>query len=360
MKLHAIPLPPVRHVASFLRPAGWRGKTPDPEDLAGALVFERERSTRSFDGTDIAYTVFGDNGPWIALVPGYCCPDNFWRYLVPALSGDYRVIVYDLRGLGRSGMPRPPGYRAHNISPHDFTIENQVRDLEAVLDAEKIAKCALVGHSMGGQIVLEAYRQCPERISALVMLTAPFESPLKTFYGRDFSNLFRLTRLWMTLLPRVSVLVWRSLFLANPRLTHQIGQLTRALGPRAKLDDMETYYRHMAYLDPLIMLMMAEAMRQHSAADVLEDIEIPALIIAGTLDTFTPISLAKAMRDLIPESELVVVEGSHAAVIETPDEINDAIASFFRRTLRTVTGKAQRATPPTAENAGGSEAVSIR
>lgn len=270
----------------------------------------------------------------MVLVPGYCCPDNFWRYLAPALARDYRVVVYDLRGLGRSGMPRAPGYRAHNVSPDDFTIENQVRDLEAVLDAEGIASAALIGHSMGGQVILETYRQMNDRVSALVMLTAPFESPLKTFYGRDFSNLFRIARIWMTMLPRASVLVWRAMFLANPRLTHQAGQLSRALGPKARLEDMQSYYVHMAYLDPLVMLMMAEAMRQHSAADVLEDVEVPSLVVAGSLDTFTPVPLAETMHSLMRYAELVVIDGaSHAAVIEKPDEVNEAITSFLNRRL---------------------------
>lgn len=317
---------------AFTRRPGWRGKTPAAADLDGSLIFERDYLAESFDGTEIAYTVHGAAGPWVVLVPGYVCPDNFWRYLVPELARDFRVVVYDLRGLGRSGTPRAPGYRAHNLTPDDFTIENQVRDLEAVLDSEGIAEAALIGHSMGGQIVLEAYRQMPPRVSAIVMLTAPFESPLKTFYGRDFSNLFRVARLWMTFVPRASVLLWRALLLANPRLTHQLGQLSRALGPAAKLDDMAPYYRHMAYLDPLVMLMMGEAMRRHSAADILEDVEVPVLILAGAIDTFTPIPLAETMHTLMPDAELVVVpSASHAAVIEKPREVNEAITSFLQR-----------------------------
>jgi pimeloyl-ACP methyl ester carboxylesterase len=319
---------------ALLQPIGWRGKTPAAAALGGALVFPRDRRATSEDGTEIAYTVMGAAGPWVVLVPGYCCPDNFWRYLAPALAERHRVIVWDLRGLGLSGTPKPPGYRALNLAPDDFSIPRQAGDLRAVLDAEGIDRAALIGHSMGGQIVLEAYRQMPRRISAIVMLTAPFESPLRTFYGRDFSNVFRGVRLAMMGLPRASVLVWRALFLANPGLTHQLAQITRALGPGAELADMETYYRHMAYLDPLVMLMMAEAMRKHSAADVLPSVDVPALVIAGTLDTFTPPALAEAMSEALPKSELVVIENaSHGAVIEHPGEVNAAILEFFAEHL---------------------------
>lgn len=314
----------------FLRPAGWRGKTPDPKALEGSLIFRRDRRVTSFDGTDIAYSVHGHKGPWVVLVPGFVCPDNFWKYLVPELERDHRIVVYDLRGLGLSGTPHEPGHRARGLDAEDFSIPSQVRDLEAILDAEGIEEATLIGHSMGGQILMEAYRLIPQRISSLVMLTAPFESPMRTFYGRDFSTVFHVTRRVFSVLPRSSVLVWRLLLLVNPKLTHELTKLTRALGPRAKLEDMNPYYRHMAYLDPLVILMMAESMRSHSARDILRQVRVPTLIIAGTRDTFTPPAVAKLMHAEIPDSKLVMIEdASHGAVIESPVEINDAIRRFL-------------------------------
>lgn len=316
----------------LLRPVGWRGKTPDPDDLDGSLIFERDGFAQSPDGTEIAYAVHGHAGPWVALVPGFVCPDNFWKYLLPELAQNYRVIIYDLRGLGRSGTPREPGRRARNLSPEDFSIPKQVRDLKAVMDAAGAQRAALIGHSMGGQIILEAYEQLGGRVTSLVMLTAPFESPIKTFYGRDFSTVLHAVRRALTVLPRSTVVGWRALLLINPPLTHRLAQLTRALGPAAKLEDMASYYRHMAYLDPLVILMMAEAMRTHSAAEVLPRVIIPTLIVAGSRDTFTPLSLAEFMYTTLPNSELVVIEGgSHGAVIEKPDEVNGAITSFLCR-----------------------------
>jgi pimeloyl-ACP methyl ester carboxylesterase len=59
------------------------------------------------------------------------------------------------------------------------------------------------------------------------------------------------------------------------------------------------------------------------------------LIVAATLDTFTPVSLAQSMHQQIAHSELVVVEGaSHGAVVEKPDEVNAAVRSFLDRHLQ--------------------------
>jgi pimeloyl-ACP methyl ester carboxylesterase len=321
------------HLGSLLvRPPGWRDATPSPESLDGCLLFERDRRATSADCTVIAYTVRGRRGPWIALVPGFCCPDNFWRYLVPALERDHRVLVWDLRGLGLSGMPRDPGPRAARLSAKDFAVPKLVEDLRAVLDAEGVRRAALIGHSMGGQIVLEAWRRMPERVGAVVMLTAPFESPIRTFYGRDAEVGYQLAKHSIQLLPRSSILLWRVLWGTSPEFSHRIAQLVRALGPDAKAEDMAPYYRHMAGLDPLVVLKMSDAMHDHTAADVLGTVTVPALVVVGTKDTFTPPSLAEAMREQLPQAELVEIEGgTHGAVIEKPDEVNDAIRSFLRR-----------------------------
>ena len=324
----------VRTVRSLLRPIGWRGVAPTEGDLERCLLFPREQRATSFDGTEIAYGVFGRQGPWVVLVPGFCRPDNFWRYLVPELEKRHRVIVYDLRGLGLSGLPRRAGYRARSLSEQDFAIENHVLDLEAVLEAEGVERAALIGHSMGGQVILEAYRHIPDRISALVLLTAAYESPTRTLYGRNLDPAFRAIELAIRALPRSSVVLWRSLFLARPGFTHRMAQLVRALGPHAKAEDMATYYRHMAFLDPLVLMKMADAMRAHSAADVLPTIDVPTLIVAGSIDTFAPPRVAKAMHLAIPHSEIEFLEeGTHGAVIEFPERVNDAMTSFLHRHL---------------------------
>ncbi len=314
----------------FLRPIGWRGKTPFAEDLEGSIIFERDRIAVAPDDTEIAYSVYGESGPWIALVPGFVCPDNFWKYLLPELAADHRVIVYDLRGLGRSGTPRAPGYRAMNLSPADFAIPKQTRDLEAILDQEGVDRITLIGHSMGGQIILEAWGRDRERITGLVMLTAPFESPMRTFYGRDLTNVFRAVRAMTAFMPRPAILGYRALILANPSITHQGAMLMRSLGPEARLDDMIPYYNHMAFLDPFVVLMMAESMRAHSAASLLPQIDIPFLIVSADLDTFTPPAVATVMHEAVLHSELVTIPGAgHAAVIEKPTEINNAVRNFL-------------------------------
>jgi pimeloyl-ACP methyl ester carboxylesterase len=107
-----------------------------------------------------------------------------------------------------------------------------------------------------------------------------------------------------------------------------------ALGPKAKAEDMRPYYDHMAELDPLIMMKMAEALHRHSAEDILRHIKAPTLVIVGDKDNFTPPWLGRVMASRIPVAELVVVPGgTHGTIIEEPRLVNKAILDFLQRHL---------------------------
>ncbi|HEX9696629.1 MAG TPA: alpha/beta hydrolase [Actinomycetota bacterium] len=305
-------------------------------------LFPKDRCIVSFDGTHIAYTMLGSgDGPVIALCAGYVCPDNFWTYLAPELAKRARVLIWNYRGAGVSGMPREPGFWARGVSVEDFAVRNYAKDLKAILDHEGIDKIALVGHSMGAQVCLESYRLMPERVVALVSISGPFSSPVRTFYNLAmFPKIFAVARVGINAFPRPAHGVWRALFKTG--LPHAVARATGAIGSKCKADDMAAYYEHMAELDPIVMMKMAEAMHRHSAEDLLRHIQVPALVITGDRDNFTPPWIGRIMASRIPVAEQVVIEGgSHAAIIEEPQIVNDAVTDFLKRHVWT--GKRVRA-----------------
>ncbi|MGH2684399.1 MAG: alpha/beta fold hydrolase, partial [Actinomycetota bacterium] len=177
-----------------------------------------------------------------------------------------------------------------------------------------------------------AYRRYPERIAALVFVTAPFETPLRTFYGRDVASLQSWIDRAIRLLPRPASLLWRAAFLAHLPTTHRIAKFVRALGPDGRLEDMATYYRHLGMLDPLVLLKMAEAMHAHSGADVLERVTVPALVVTASLDMFSPPALGETMRERMPHAEHVEIAGAaHAAIVEKHEQVDAAVRRFLER-----------------------------
>jgi pimeloyl-ACP methyl ester carboxylesterase len=304
--------------------------------VEGGTLFPKDRCVVSFDGTHIAYTFLGTakrGQPTVVLCAGYCCPDNFWKYLGPALARRYRVLVWNYRASGVSGFPREPGYRARNYKAEDFYLDRYARDLKEILDHEGIDDIIVVGHSMGVQVCLEAYRLMPERVRAIVSITGPYASPLRTFYNSTLMpRIFPIGRAAINLFPRPLLTVWKAILRSG--LPHPGAIKLGALGPKAKAEDMRPYYDHMAELDPLVMMKMAEAMHHHSAEDILRSIAAPTLVIVGDKDNFTPPWLGRVMASRIPVAELVVVPGgTHGSIIEEPKLVNKAVLDFLSRHL---------------------------
>ncbi|MBI4729521.1 MAG: alpha/beta hydrolase [Acidobacteria bacterium] len=310
----------------------------------GGTLFPKERCLVASDGTHVAYTIRGAGPHVVALCAGYCCPDNFWRYLAPALARRYRVLVWNYRGTGVSGLPRSPGWRAMRLRAEDFAIERNAADLAGILDREGIREISVLGHSMGVQVCLETYRLLRERVRAIVAVTGPYASPVATFYdSRWMERLFPAARLAIQTFPRPTLLAWRALF-ASP-LPHRVAQAAGALGPAARYADMRLYYRHLGSLDPLVMMKMAEAMHRHSAEDLLREIAAPTLVVVGERDRFTPSWLGRVMAARIPDAELALIPGgTHGALIEHPKLVNRAVLDFLGRRLgpRSALGPAPR------------------
>ena len=97
-------------------------------------------------------------GPAVVLLHGGSADSRMWQGQLAALAGHYRVIRYDLRGLGQSPPPAAP-YRMSD-------------DLTAVLDHLGVDSAALVGFSTGGAIALEFAARYPARAAALVLIGA--------------------------------------------------------------------------------------------------------------------------------------------------------------------------------------------
>lgn len=299
----------------------------------GGHVWPKDREVVTDDGVHVRYAVRGpDDAPVVVLCAGYLCPDNFWTYLAPDLARHHRVVMLNYRGVGASTLPRDPGLLGRNVRVEDFRVERIARDVIDVVDAEDIGSATFLGHSMGCQVALEVYRQLgPGRVDSLVLVTGPFASPFDTFYGSSLGSL-------------VFPIVYRSLQLTPeplvrliPRLARvpgmlDVAQLIRATGPATPRGPMQPYLHHLANVDAGVALKVAQAMHRHDARDVLPEVEVPALVIVGERDTFTPPDIGRIFVDEMPDAELMSVEGgTHCALLEYPGEVNHDVLDFLGR-----------------------------
>ena len=125
--------------------------------VAPLLMTAAAGTAASADGVPIHYETTGRGRPAVVLVHCWTCDSGLWRDEVGRLAKRRQVVTLDLAGHGRSGRTRK-----------DYTMEAFGEDVKAVADELKLDRIVLVGHSMGGAVILEAARRLGGRVVGLV------------------------------------------------------------------------------------------------------------------------------------------------------------------------------------------------
>lgn len=244
------------------------------------------------DGVRIWYEVHG-RGPAILLSHGYTASTRMWDPQIgPLTEGGYTVVTWDQRGHGRSDYPPDPAQYAEELA---------VGDMAAVLDAAGVTRAVIAGLSLGGYLSLAFHLRKPHRTAGLALLdTGP---GYKSDTGRDAWN-------------------------AQAERMAQDFELRGldALPARAEVGREHRDATGLVNAGRGLLV-------QHDARVInsLPDIAVPTLVLVGADDTdfLTPSSY---MGRKIPGAEHVVVDrAGHAANLDRPDEVNDALLRFLDR-----------------------------
>lgn len=299
-----------------------------PRDTSSSAFEDRAAFAFGRDSSPIYYHQSGNpRGRVVVLSDGIGCDGYIWKYVRPALEAEHRVIHWHYRG---HGLTPPP------LAPERVELSDFGDDLCAVVDdalgeEERGGDVVLIGHSMGVQVSLEALRRLKARVRGMVFLCGSSGIPLRTFKGRDtVERLLPFITTGLGLAPRVVRSVWRGLMATE--VSYQVATRLELNGKLIRREDFFPYLEHMAdRVDPQLFFRVLESAARHSAADLLDQIAAPTLIIAGDRDGFTPAHLSETMAARIPGSELLMVEGgSHTAPIERPVEVTGRIMEFMR------------------------------
>ncbi len=254
------------------------------------------------------------------LCDGVLCDGFIWRHLFGALSRMMPVAHWNYRGHGRSAAPED----MTNLGPVAHG-----RDLSCVREAIGNPEVVLFGHSMGTQVALENYLQNPEGVKGLVLMCGSFGRVTHTFRGLPLLEL---------MLPKILEFeqkhpyILRALWSNLPtELAYNVASRMRDVDPdRIRHDDLLPYLQHQARMDPGLFLRMLREAGTHSVESKLAEIDVPVLIIAAELDTFTPATLSVYMSEALPRARLVMVKGgSHVAPLEQPELFENEIRTFL-------------------------------
>lgn len=111
----------------------------------------------SSDGIRISYDVHGSGTPALVLVHGWSCDRGYWAGQVPHFSQAFKVVTIDLAGHGASGTNRDK-----------WTMPAFGADVAAVVEQLDLKRVVLIGHSMGGDVIVEAAKRLRQRVDGLI------------------------------------------------------------------------------------------------------------------------------------------------------------------------------------------------
>jgi pimeloyl-ACP methyl ester carboxylesterase len=274
--------------------------------------------TVSRDGVAINVEVEG-RGPYVTLLHGVGSHLQAWDGVVATLRDEFTLIRYDLRGHGNSGKP-----------PGPYHLDDYVADLAAVLDAQSVARTALVGFSFGGMIVQAFAARYPERVDTLAIVSA--------VAGRTPEQ-------------RAAVLK-RAAELAAGGPTLTVGAaVERWFTPEFRERHPDVIQRQVQRVLGNDPAGYAAAYRVFAESDVLDElsrITCPTLVMTGEHDTGSTPAMARAMHERIRGSRLVILPRyRHSLLIEATADVVRELRAFL------VHGGLEPARPAEAHRVGG-------
>lgn len=274
------------------------------------------------DGAELYFRAEGEGTTALVASNGIGVSTFFWEKLARHFAPTHTVITWDYRGHGKSPVPRDAEH---------VTVTLCARDLWTVIERAGFDKAVLLGHSMGAQVILEAYRQRPESVQALVPLLGAAGDVFSSFIGGGrVKPLLRLFIEAGARAPRVAERLLRSV-LGLPGVFEAVRALGIVHPDLCPREAFEPYLEHLRQLDLRAWFALARDLLSHDATDLLPHVSAPTLVVAGERDLFTPLRRSREMAARIPGAQLLVLrEGSHAAMVEQPELLALSLEKFLR------------------------------
>jgi 3-oxoadipate enol-lactonase len=225
-----------------------------------------------------------------------------WKRLAGDLADEFTVVTYDLRGTGESGRPAGP-----------YSLDGFVGDLRELIEELGLERPSLVGHSLGGTIVLAYAGTYPDEVAAVVAVGAPIVLPDQGKQGmRDRAQVVEADGVGMV---------------AETVATNGMAPSFREAHP----DEFRAYVDVLSANDPMTYAATCLALAEMDATDLLGQIEAPVLLLAGELDAVAPREAQERAAAAIPRAQVVQVpDCAHIVPWEQPERLRGEVLHFLR------------------------------
>ena len=265
----------------------------------------RRRTVVLDDGHRVGVSICGDGVP-LVMVHGIIAEGMLYARTLRRLAGmGFRVIAIDSAGHGRSAPLGTSGWR------WDAYVDLH----ERVLDELGIRRAVLMGHSMGGRIVVDLAARRPERAIAVV--------PIDAAIGRPFDLMTKAIRYAPPLLPLGIALLVVDTACSGVRGRRQMGSVARLAAP-SLLDRARAV--------PSLVPAFAATLRPRSSTAMLEalrDAGVPVVVLHGDRDLVTWFAAGRAAATAAGGHLVRVEGGGHSWLLEDADTLPAIVASLL-------------------------------
>lgn len=302
-------------VGPFLIPVRRPEGLVDADELADA-----DSHFLTVDGVRLHYKEAGDPRATCTLVfiHGFASSQYAWRHAMRAFASRSRVIAFDRPGFGLSSRPLSGEWDGE--SP--YSMASSARQTVELMDALGVEKAVLVGHSQGAAIAVLVADTYPERVSALVLVSAPTAS--KRFQPRPWLDSVRK----LPQIQHIAPLMPRFFFGRNARKF-----MSMAYDDPARLTDetveLELKATHVRDWD-LGYVQLTAAQTGFHSVDAMSRIHVPTLLVAGRKDRAVPYRDQVAAAHAIPGARIVAIaDTGHVVQEERPEAVAAIVGDFL-------------------------------
>ena len=300
-------------------------KIPDTEPDISLEPAARQRLRRP-DGSELEVEFYGpEEATPIVLTHGWGFHGAEWNYLKRELAGRFRLIAWDEPGLGKSTRP----------SNRDYSLENLATDLDAVLALAGDKPAILLGHSIGGMIILTFCRLFPDalgsRVLGLVLTHTTPTNPVRTTSGAALYSAIEkpvlVPLMYVTI--ALSPLVWLMNWLSYRNGTAHLSTMRSSFGGTESWSQLEFATQFQVKASPAVLARGMLAMMRYDATKTLCDIEVPTLVVSGNKDGVTKPEASEVIRAAIPGAQLLMLApAKHLGLIEHHEKYAIAVRDF--------------------------------
>jgi 3-oxoadipate enol-lactonase len=253
---------------------------------------------------EIYYEVHSDGPQTLVLIRGLGSNLCAWYEQTPEFARQFRTVVFDNRGAGRTDKPDA-----------SYSIAQMAGDVAGLMDALGIRRAALLGISMGGMIAQEFALHYPEKLSCLIL-------GCTNFGGRD------VIQANPTIVGAVVAGVSADPTVQKLQLQATFADDTIEGHPEVIAKDAQM--RAMYAIPPAAFMRQVQAIQNFDAGGRLGLIKVPTMVIGGRDDRLVPFENSRQIAARIPGAKLVELPGGHLFFVEHPIEFNRAVIDFVK------------------------------